>query len=87
MLNGWISLRVKDPQRVSEWYKQHLHLELLVRSAGFGDKLYTCHIIVPQGIPPNQAQEVITNVLMKDNRVLVANQLLLHENALQYVPN
>jgi predicted enzyme related to lactoylglutathione lyase len=29
LLNEWISLRVKDPQRLSEWYKQYLRLELL----------------------------------------------------------
>ena len=28
--------QVKDPQRVSEWYKQHLHLELLGSRQEFG---------------------------------------------------
>ncbi|MBV8099987.1 MAG: VOC family protein [Verrucomicrobia bacterium] len=29
MLNGWISLRVKDPKQVAAWYTDHKMLELV----------------------------------------------------------
>ncbi|MBV8214514.1 MAG: VOC family protein [Verrucomicrobia bacterium] len=29
MFPGWISLRVKDPKEVAQWYSQHLGLEVL----------------------------------------------------------
>jgi hypothetical protein len=36
MINGWISLRVKDPKHVAAWYTDHHMLELLGGSEDIG---------------------------------------------------
>jgi catechol 2,3-dioxygenase-like lactoylglutathione lyase family enzyme len=38
MLNGWISLRVKDPKRVAAWYTDHKMLELVGSREDIGTK-------------------------------------------------
>ncbi|HYZ75036.1 MAG TPA: VOC family protein [Chthoniobacterales bacterium] len=38
MFNGWISLRVKDPKRVAEWYTENRILELVGAREDIGTK-------------------------------------------------
>ncbi|HVX12994.1 MAG TPA: VOC family protein [Pirellulales bacterium] len=39
MFNGWISLRVQDPKGVSDWYKEHLGMEVLGRREDLGTQM------------------------------------------------
>lgn len=39
MFPGWISLRVNDPQRVSQWYKTHLGLAVLGTREDLGTQM------------------------------------------------
>jgi catechol 2,3-dioxygenase-like lactoylglutathione lyase family enzyme len=63
MFPGWISLRVKDPQSVSEWYTKHLGLVVFggredIGSLALGTREHGAAIILLPGEPLDHAERL-----------------------------
>ncbi|HYY30511.1 MAG TPA: VOC family protein [Chthoniobacterales bacterium] len=71
MFNGFISLRVKDPKRVAEWYTKHRILELMggredIGSQALGSREHGYALILLPGDAGTQTQSVQLHFHVKD---------------------